>query len=392
MAQFNAPQGGIGNPLYDALGSALGAALGGLGNYAYQQHRAPELEKQFQSWGATPDQAKFLARQPPQQQQQWINQQQKQQAIETKNRGIADVYAGRIPNTEPNNNPIDQQNAIPTAEPNVNAQTTEDVGAKKIDKKLDAEIRQATKKMDYDAKERLLRSGLLTQQEADSLRRQMESQRANDIAEDKFAHAKDEALLKHHEVAYKMTEPFRAEAFKEEENAAHMQDVINEQLQLSKSGEMDNHGFIEFLERFNLDLNALKNPKTEQFQSLEKEYLKDLKSIFGGKISNDEMKAFLKGIPKATNSPEARNAMLERWKSYYEAKGLKAKLIREITKANHGVPPYNLRDQVAERLNAEQEKLANKFLGIPEGSKLLLDQKTGQRAYIDKNGKVFELD
>lgn len=396
MAQYFAPA----DP-QDQTYNVLGTILGGLGGYAVHEYQKPERIKHFKEAGATDAEAQILVNMPVQQQSQWMQQKMKMKREEEKNAILGRILGGGQSSIE--NQPI----GIPGGDINQRLmnlgnpiqlpgqmQQQEQPATPLFTKEQEKQIVQKSKNLSPEQIDQVLRSGQFNLNEINQIKGIIDRERSLELKKqihEENKTSKEKALAsKEKQQAFKMTEPFRAEAFKEEENARHMQDVIGEQLTLSKSGKMNNAGFLEFLERFGLDFNALKNPKTEQYQSLEKEYLKDLKSIFGGKISNDEMKAFLKGIPKATNSPQAREAMLDRWRSYYEAKGLKAKLIREITAENGGIPPYDLRDKVSERLNIEQEKLANRFLGIPEGAELLYDKKTGQRAYI-KNGKIVEL-
>jgi len=190
--------------------------------------------------------------------------------------------------------------------------------------------------------------------------------------------------------AFKITSPYRSELAKEVQSASYISDVIKEQKELSKSGKMDSPLWAAFLDKTGLD--ALKTPETQRYQALEKEFLKDLKSVFGGKVSNIEMEAFLRGVPKATNSKEARENILDRLDAFYKAKKLKFKMSQKIIKENNGIPPLDLQDQVTARTVDKEKEYAHRFLGIPSDAKMIYNQKTDQKAYVTKDGKRVIID
>lgn len=393
MAIYNAPYDPRGEK-FGIMGDILGQTLGALGGYAKQEYQKPSKIKELENSGYfTPEEAKWAVNLPPQQLSQIVQQKMKMQQQQQKNSMIGNILGGagqQQPNlmSLPGGNIQERLGGLGGGEQQAPQQRI-------LSPEQEDSIVQAAKGMSPQQIDEILRSGILNLNEINQVQGILDRKQAQQFKERAHGEnkvSKEKSLFsKEKAERFKATEPFRAEAFKEEENAAHMQDAIGEQIRLSESGKMTHHGFLELLNKFGFDSNFLKNPTTEQFEALEKEYLKDLKSIFGGKISNDEMKAFLKGIPKSTNSPEARKAMLERWNAYYEAKGLKAKLVREITAKNDGIPPYDLRDQVSAKMHERQEQLSKKFLGIPEDAELLYNEKTKERAYIGKDGKMVTL-
>lgn len=381
MAQYFAPQDPR-QDKYGQIGEILGHALGGLGGYVSNEYQKPQKIKQFMDAGATDAEANMLVNMPPQQQMQFFQQKMKMQQQQQENATIANIFGGgqQQPQQQPDlqslpggdinqrlshlaggRQPVPQQPAVLTPEQEqVIVQKTKGMTPQQIDEVLRSpEIPMHTKKQIYD---------ILDKQRASEFKERAHEE--NKAAKDKSLTSKEKTE------AYKVTAPYRAELAKEAESTDHLIDVLKQQKQLSESGKMTHSGYLEFLEKTGLDFNALKSPETEQYQALEKDFLKDLKNVFGGKVSNLEMSTFLKGIPKATNTPEGRKRITKQLDSYYKAKQLKFRTARKIIKDNGGTPPLDLQDQVVEKTRGKEEKYADQFRGGKKENGFLISELT----------------
>lgn len=213
-------------------------------------------------------------------------------------------------------------------------------------------------------------------------------------AEEKNNMRRQEMDTKNRADAWKATAAVRSKETQAYDTTLHMEDVLSDMTKYSESGKMTHPLFLELLSKVGLDFDALKSPETVAYQALEKEFLKDLKGIFGGRISNLEMSTFLKSIPKATNTPEGRKLISDRLKAYYKAKKLRFKTMNKIIEKNGGYPPYDLEEKISiamgsdKAVKAKEEQYMNQFRGIPKGGELVQDEDTGEYFTQSADGKL----
>ena len=99
----------------------------------------------------------------------------------------------------------------------------------------------------------------------------------------------------------------------------------------------------------------------EKFEKLSASFLKGMKDIFGARISNAEMNAFLTSIPTLGQTDAGKLSVIEDMELFNKAAEVKYKAMRQIIKENGGVPPANLQDQVEERSQYQLNKLSEIF-------------------------------
>lgn len=383
MAQYFAPPD-AGNPMY----GILGGVLGGLGGYAMSESQKPAKIKQFESFGASPEQARALASAPESTQTAWLRESMKMQRQKQSDAAIAGIFGGGQQQQQPNLNSLPGGN-IAQRLGSLGGQQQAPQSSQGMTPEQEQNIIQKTKGMTPEQIDQVLKSAEIPMNTKTQIYNILDKQRAAEFKE-RF-HQENKASKEKTE-AFKITAPYRAELAKESENSDHLVGVLKEMKKLSDSGKMTDTSLLEGLEKIGMDFNALKSPETEQYQALEKEFLKDLKSIFGGKVSNIEMQTFLRSIPKATNTEEGRKRIINQLDSYYKAKQLKFKAMRNIVKGNNGIPPLDLQDQVTEKIKSKEDKYLNKFRGgekqpDPSRIKRYRDTMTGQ--IMVSNGKEF---
>ncbi len=162
--------------------------------------------------------------------------------------------------------------------------------------------------------------------------------------------------------AYKDTAPYRTKVLEEKSSAQNVLDDLERMKELeSGDAQLDTPGYVEFLERAGLNIPALMNPESEEFQKLRQTQLRDAKQYFGGRVSNFEMDQFLKSIPSLNQSPEGRKRVIANMERINKLKVKTADVMRKIIKENKGVPPLDLAEQVEEHMGPEREKIAEQF-------------------------------
>jgi len=147
--------------------------------------------------------------------------------------------------------------------------------------------------------------------------------------------------------------------------------------ELEKEGKLDTPGYMQFLERSGLDIPALMNEGSEEFNKIVNNFLRDAKVYYGGRVTNQEMEQFLKTIPSLSQSPEGRKRVIANLKHLNNAKLAYADTVRDIIKENKGVPPFDLDFQVYDRIDKKLDKLAEQFKKdlkkpVPQGQNRLI--------------------
>jgi len=131
--------------------------------------------------------------------------------------------------------------------------------------------------------------------------------------------------------------------------------------ELEKSGKLDTPGYVEFLKRSGLDIPALMNPESQEFQKIAVGFLRDAKAYFGARISNYELEQFLKSIPSLSQSPSGRKSVISNLKYLQRGNLAYNEALKEIMKENEGIPPYDLLEQIDDRIDPKLDKIAERF-------------------------------
>lgn len=151
----------------------------------------------------------------------------------------------------------------------------------------------------------------------------------------------------------------------------------NEDSRLERMGALDEKGnistplMIKTLDSIGLPIGILGNPDTEEFRKLEADFIRDVSKVFpGGRITNYDLQAYLKGIPGLMNTPEGRKAIIRNRKIFNEAKKIRYEAYKDIIKQNGGKKPANLGILVEEKTRDAIQDLEDSFIkGIDRQAK-----------------------
>lgn len=131
--------------------------------------------------------------------------------------------------------------------------------------------------------------------------------------------------------------------------------------ELEKEGKLDTPGYVEFLQRSGLDIPALMNEGSEEFQKIQQTFLRNAKDYFGGRISNYEIEQFLKTIPSLSQSPEGRKRVIANLKYIKRAELAYKDAYKEVLAKHKGVPPLDLLEEIDDRIDPKLEQLSKRF-------------------------------
>ncbi len=110
-------------------------------------------------------------------------------------------------------------------------------------------------------------------------------------------------------------------------------------------------------------IQRLTSPDTEEFEKLSAQFISGAKAIFGSRITDQDLKAFMSQIPTLSNTDAGKKKIIRSMKIANEAEHVRAKAMKEIIKENDGRRPANLPILVEERAQPELDMLAEKFVG-----------------------------
>lgn len=128
---------------------------------------------------------------------------------------------------------------------------------------------------------------------------------------------------------------------------------------------------------FGIDLSAALTADSQEFDKLATDFLKGAKDTFGGRVTNDEVKAFLKTFPSLTQSKEGKKRVIRDLRIFNKGKKARKEASDAILKENGGERPGDYEQLVDDRTNDILDELAQQFknssLGPEEYSGLFIE-------------------
>ncbi len=160
---------------------------------------------------------------------------------------------------------------------------------------------------------------------------------------------------------FKETKDIRKEIFEKSRAARQNITDLDRMTELESKGKLDTPGYVEFLKRSGFDIQALMEPDSEEFEKVKAGFLKNAKQIFGARISNFELEAFLKSIPSLSQSPEGRKRVIANLKRFNQMDLAYNHSLREIMKKEKGVPPLDLMERLDKKVEKKAVAISDQF-------------------------------
>ena len=108
-------------------------------------------------------------------------------------------------------------------------------------------------------------------------------------------------------------------------------------------------------------LKSTATKETQEFEKLSAEFIKGAKGIFGGRVTNQDLDAFLKMVPTLKNTNEGKMVILRNLQRVNDASILEGQIRDQIKKMNGGALPYNIREMVEDISSTILDREAEKF-------------------------------
>jgi len=133
---------------------------------------------------------------------------------------------------------------------------------------------------------------------------------------------------------------------------------------------------LNFLGGVGLDIQRNFTSKdTEEFEKLSNDFVRNIKDVFGPRVTNTDLEHYMKTIPTLSQSDAGKLKIIRNIRSFNKIIRLRTQAMKDIIKENKGKRPANLELLVEERLNDELNEAAHNFKsGTPVGQKVSFGQ------------------
>lgn len=136
-----------------------------------------------------------------------------------------------------------------------------------------------------------------------------------------------------------------------------------------------------FKDNYGINLAGFLNADTAEMRKLETFFLRDLKNVFGGRISNQEMERFMQGVPSLMMNREGRLRIIEMMGLFNKADIEKINIMEDLLDKNPSITPFNFDKAVNNRMKSAYNDLEKEFHGISKNARRDLNKgsyKVGQ--------------
>jgi len=137
------------------------------------------------------------------------------------------------------------------------------------------------------------------------------------------------------------------------DDLSRLQDLEDEGLQSA--------GYTAFLKNSGLNIAALSNPSSQEYQKIAQRFVRKAKEYYGGNVTNREMEQFLQTIPSLSQSPEGRKRVIAIMKNIARTEKATFKEARKIIKNNEGIIPEDFLGLINDALKVKRDQFAKKF-------------------------------
>jgi hypothetical protein len=136
-----------------------------------------------------------------------------------------------------------------------------------------------------------------------------------------------------------------------------------------------------------LDLSSMLTPESQEYEKLIQGFLPEAKAMFGARMTDTDLREFLKGMPDLLKTREGKRRMLYNMDIMSDTAILRKKVGDMIIKEHGGRIPRDLDSLIEERAGKQLTSLSNKF---KEGFRKPLKEKGSTRGFLGK-GPLHEL-
>lgn len=170
----------------------------------------------------------------------------------------------------------------------------------------------------------------------------------------------------------KETLPTYTETTKAAKNANENDKLLNRMDELVNRGKLGSPAVNSALKTiahgifgFGIDLTSLMNADAQEFDKLSAQFIKGAKDLFPGRVTDIDLKAFMKQIPNLSQSAAGMKRVINGMKIANESARVRKNAMDEIIEENNGRRPANLDVLIERRVGKQLDQLSNDFINAP---------------------------
>lgn len=187
--------------------------------------------------------------------------------------------------------------------------------------------------------------------------------------ERKEAFEREKISLKEQYDIDKTTRPIHHALVKDYKAAIDNDLRLNRMEELVKKGDLSRprwHSLLNTLEHgvfgFGIDLHSLETSDSQQFNKLSKDFLKNIKDVFGARITDQDLKSYLKTIPDLSQSREGKLSVIYNNRLFNEGVKARYAAAQKVLQQNNGKFPRDYDDQIEKLVGPALDSISNRFI------------------------------
>jgi len=137
---------------------------------------------------------------------------------------------------------------------------------------------------------------------------------------------------------------------------------------LIATGKLNNPQFASFLKTLKngvwhvgIDLTSLLSHESQEFDKLSLDFVKNAKDLFGSRVTDQDLKAFLATVPTLAQSNKGKLSVINNLKIFNKAAEVRQKAARDLLKKYGNRPPLDFEAQVEDLAKDDLDVLAQQF-------------------------------
>lgn len=170
---------------------------------------------------------------------------------------------------------------------------------------------------------------------------------------------KQQTATKEKTTAFKETQKVRQEILQKKQSAEDNVKRLDRMENLLNTGKLTNPIYKGILEKAGIDIPALMNPESQEFEKLSFDLTAGMAKDFGNRINIAEFKTFLKRVPSLSQTDEGKRRVIENFKNISIMPNiLRHQAMQDILQENNGIPPLDLQEKIEERVGPKLDELS----------------------------------
>lgn len=115
-----------------------------------------------------------------------------------------------------------------------------------------------------------------------------------------------------------------------------------------------------------LNFKSAMGHNAEEFDKLSNDFIKNAKNIFGSRITDNDLRAFMSTVPNLLMTDKGKLRVIRNMRLYNEGIRARHDAMKSILSENDGRPPRNLELLIEERASNKLNDIARQFTAEPE--------------------------